>query len=138
MSADTGTLTARTMRATASIISRVGTIPPSGYPSAAATPALVVAIAGTPSASKMRAVAASHAVGTTRVAGPRRNDRSRSAVSAIGAQYNEVFLGAHTSAVRVELAQLNSPRWSWRVSPTTAPTHSGERRPDSPTSRGGP
>jgi hypothetical protein len=59
ISAVTGTDTARAIRATASIISRAGTTPPSGYPSAAATPALVVAIAGNPSAWKRRALTAS-------------------------------------------------------------------------------
>src|SRR5438093_8657432 len=71
ISADTGTCTARAMRATASIISFAGTAPPSGYPSAAATPALVVATAGKPAASKTRAVAASHAFGRTRIGGAR-------------------------------------------------------------------
>src|SRR6476620_2805640 len=86
-SALTGTFTARAIRATASIISRAGTTPPSGYPMAAATPALVVAIAGNPSASKIRALAASHAFGITKMGGARCSDRSRSAASVMGTVY---------------------------------------------------
>src|SRR5437588_3040910 len=69
ISAVTGTFTARVMRATASIISLAGAAPPSGYPSAAATPALVVATAANPALSNTRAVAASQALGRTRIGG---------------------------------------------------------------------
>ena len=81
MSALTGTFTARAIRETASIISGAGTAPPSGYPNAAATPALVVAIAGKPSASNTRALAASHAFGMTKIGGVLCSARSRSAAS---------------------------------------------------------
>src|SRR5256885_2015222 len=61
----TGTSTARQMRAAAASISSRGACSWSSYPSAAATPALVVATAGKPAASTTLAVAASQAFGST-------------------------------------------------------------------------
>lgn len=63
MSADTGTGTERTMRRNTSRCSGQGACWPSGNPSENAIPALVVPIAEKPASSKMRALAASQALG---------------------------------------------------------------------------
>src|SRR5580704_1925552 len=67
MSAETGTVTTRAMRAIAAIISSRGIASPSGYPTEKATPALVVAIARAPASSITRALIASHALGSTSI-----------------------------------------------------------------------
>src|ERR1700710_1157544 len=64
MSADTGTCTARTIRATAANISSGG-VEPSSYPREAATPALGVARAGKPASANTRALEGSHGPGRT-------------------------------------------------------------------------
>src|SRR5438552_683152 len=66
MSAVTGTLTDPAMRSTASSIRSRGMRSPSGYPREKATPALVVAIAGAPESSRIRAVAQSQMLASTR------------------------------------------------------------------------
>ena len=68
MSALTGSETAAAMRATASNMTETG-MSSSANPSDAATPALVVAIAAHPAFSKMQALAASHALASTRKSG---------------------------------------------------------------------
>src|SRR5580765_1211850 len=83
MSAVTGTCTARVMRATRANISSRGMRSPSGYPSEKAMPADVVAMAGKPASSKMRALATSQTFGSTSTPGPRCRSRNRRALSAL-------------------------------------------------------
>src|SRR5207253_8545492 len=54
---------------------------PSGYPSAQATPALVVVRAGNPAASTTRAVTTSQTLGRTKIPGPACSLRNASAFS---------------------------------------------------------
>src|SRR4051794_38844308 len=65
-SAVTGTFTAATMRRTCSSIVSRSIAPPSGTPQDQAMPALVVAMAGKPTCSRMRADPASQALGSTK------------------------------------------------------------------------
>src|SRR5712692_8919857 len=81
MSAVTGTPTCAAMRATAAAISSREIRSPSGYPSANATPALLVAMAGNPARSTILALATSQTLGRTRIGLPpcrRRNAAARS------------------------------------------------------------
>src|SRR5580704_1329721 len=81
MSAETGTVTTRAMRAIAAIISSRGIASPSGYPTENATPALVVAIALAPASSITRALIASHALGSTKIRERSCIDRNASALA---------------------------------------------------------
>src|SRR5437763_1941006 len=69
-------------------------------------PALVVATAGYPAASRMRAVAASQALGNRRTSGPRCNWRSRSALCA-----RSVALGVGTRVIIAPQNGLRRIRW---------------------------
>ena len=69
----------------ASIVSR-SSAPPSGTPHDQAIPALVVAIAGKPARSRMRAEQASQALGRTKPGPPRPARRSAAALSVQGAR----------------------------------------------------
>ena len=79
-SAVTGTLTAATMRPTCSSIVSRSSAPPSGTPQDQAMPALVVAMAGKPTCSRMRAEPASQAFGSTKP-GPACRARRAAALS---------------------------------------------------------
>src|SRR5947208_16042419 len=80
MSAETGQFTAFTIRSVAStIMSRLMRCP-SAYPREAAIPELVVAIAGNRACSKIRALAASQAFGSTRMGEPECRERNWTAV----------------------------------------------------------
>src|ERR1019366_4836242 len=82
------------MRAMRASISSRGIRWPSGYPSEKAMPAEVVAIAGKPALSKMRALATSHAFGRMSTAGPRWSCRNCSALTvwdSIGPSFLLIF-----------------------------------------------
>src|SRR5712691_450775 len=109
MSAVMGTEMGRVMRATAASISSRLLLSPSVYPRLKAIPALFVARAGKPASTKIRALPASHALGSTSIGPSTWSCRSASAwlpSSAVRAWCMGAYLIASLSGVKALLLAL--------------------------------
>src|SRR5436190_23026388 len=114
MSALTGSDTAEAIRATACNMTETG-MSSSANPSDAATPALVVATARNPAFSKMQALAASQALGSTRIPGPWCRSRKRMArARCVSRSIERLVFAVKDSAQRAERVVLVATRLARR------------------------